>query len=224
MEQEYLVLDHAVEEGYWEEKAKLIEWLQSLTLLYFLDKHEFQLSATPSTEVDRRLLTIAESLRAREIIFPSEATGNFHITEHGRQLIGGQIAETESYIDRYDIFKDVDYDVDAGRMEYDSGRGEDLRVQVFIAEGLDPVRVVFLLRLYDGSVDQFVSSWRQRIHDKKFYDEILEPAMNYHRVDEGLLQRIIENGFAHIDEQEEEDRESLSRQQILRRVGPIQRL
>jgi hypothetical protein len=33
-----------------------------------------------------------------------------------------------------------------------------LRVQIFIAEGLDPVRTVFLLRLYDGTLDEFAST------------------------------------------------------------------
>ncbi len=40
IEQEYHALDHAVERGCWESREKLLEWLQSLTLLYYLDKHE----------------------------------------------------------------------------------------------------------------------------------------------------------------------------------------
>ena len=218
MEQEFPALDHAVEKGYWEDKEKLLEWLQSLTLLYFLDKHEFQLSDTPTTEIDQQLLPIAEVLEGRQIIVPTEETGHFDITEPGRQFIGNLIAETESYIDRFDVFKDVAYDIDAGTVEFDTGYGEDLRVQVFIDEGLDPVRVVFLLSLYDGTLDEFISSWRQLIHDVKFYDEILEPVMNHHQIHEELISWIIEGGYAYIEEREEEERENFSHREILERV------
>ena len=218
MEQTYPAVDHAVDEGYWEDKEKLLEWLQSLTLLYFLEKHEFKLPATPETEIDLQLLPIAEVLQGRHIVAPCEETGYFDITERGRQFIGGQIAETESYIDRFDVFKDVACDVGAGLVEFDSGSGEDLRVQVFIDEGLDPVRVVFLLRLYDGTLDECISSWRRLIHDVRFYDEILEPVMNHDRVDEGFIGRIVESGYAYVEEREEVAREEMSRREILERV------
>ena len=222
IQQKYPALDYIVAKRYWEDKGTLIEWLQSLTLLYFLDKHEFEFSVTPPTEIERRLLTIAEALQARNFIVPSEKTGVFAITKHGRQFIGNQLAETESYIDRFDIFKDVDYDIDTGSVEFGSGRGEDLRVQIFITEGLDPVRVVFLLRLYDGTVDEFISTWSQRIHDEKFYDEILEPVMDHPRVDEGLIGRVIESGYSHTDERREEAREILLSREILQRVAAKQ--
>ena len=225
MEREFPTLDHAVQEGYWEDKATLMEWLQSLTLLYFLDKHEFKLSPIPSTETDRRLLTLDEGLVGGPIILPSEETGCFRITENGRRFLGSQIAETESYIDRYDLFKDVAYDEEGGAVEFGSGRGEDLRVQIYISEGLDPVRTVFLLRLYDGSLDEFTGTWQGRIHDESFYNEILEPVMDHHRVEDDLIGQIIESGFAHLEEEMEEQREHRSNQQILERVrvtpGPL---
>ena len=224
MEREYPTLDHAVREGYWEDKAELMGWLQSLTLLYFLDKHELELSATPSTptastEMERQLSAIAETLMERQIILPSEETGLFRITEQGRQFLGSQITETESYIDRYDIFKDVVFDAYGGPIEFGNGRGEDLRVQVFLTEGLDPVRTVFLLRLYDGSLDEFVGTWQWRIHDEGFFNRLLEPVMDHHQADQDLVEQIIENGFAHVDEEMEERRESLSTQRILETVG-----
>ena len=224
LEQEYPSVDYIVEEGYWEDRGELIEWLQCSTLLYFLDKHEFGLPVTPATEIDRQLLAIAEGLLTKHIIALTDDTGCFAITDPGRSFIGNQIAETESYIDRYDIFKDVDYDEDSGSVEFGTGRGEDVRVQVFIAEGLDPIRVVFLLRLYDGTVDQFSSRWRQLIHEVGFYDEILQPVMDYHRVEEDLISWIIESGNAKMDEQEQQARENRSRQEILKRVRATESL
>ena len=218
MEREFPTLDHAVQEGYWEDKATLMEWLQSLTLLYFLDKHEFKLSPDPSTETDQRLLIVAEDLVEGRIILPSEETGSFRITEIGRRFLGSQIAETESYIDRYDLFKDVTYDKEGGTVEFGSGPGEDLRVQIYIDEGLDPVRTVFLLRLYDGSLDEFSGTWQERIHDESFYNEVLEPVMDHHRVEDRLIGQIIEGGFAYLEEGMEEQREIRSNRQILEKV------
>ena len=218
MEREFPSLDHAVQKGYWEDKATLIQWLRSLTLLYFLDKHEFKLSPDPSTDTDRRLLALAEDLVEDRIILPSEETGCFRITENGRRFLGSQIAETESYIDRYDLFKDVAYEEEGGTVEFGSGPGEDMRVQIYIDEGLDPVRTVFLLRLYDGSLDEFTGNWQERIHDESFYNEVLEPVMDHHRVENGLIGQIIESGFAHLEEEMAEERESRSNLQILEKV------
>ena len=218
MEQKYPALDYALEQGYWKDRSRLLEWLQSSTLLYFLDKHEFKLLAAPVTDIDRHLLPIAKVLEGKNIIAPSDEPGCFDVTERGRQFIGVQIAETESYIQRFDVFKDVGYDVDAGIVEFESGSGEDLRVQVFTEEGLDPVRVVFLLRLYDGTLDKSITSWRQLIHEVKFYDGILEPVMSHFRVPEELMTWIIESGYAHIEERDEEARERRSRREILHRV------
>ena len=223
MEREFPTLDHAVQEGYWEDKARLMGWLQSLTLLYFLDKHEFKLSSDPSTETEQRLLTLAEGLVEGRIILPSVESGCFRITEYGRRHLGRQIAETETYIDRYDLFKDVAYDEEEGTVEYGSGRGEDLRVQIYINEGLDPVRTVFLLRLYDGTLDDFASAWpaaawQSRIHDESFYNEILEPVMDHHRAEDDVIGQIIESGFAHLEEEMAEQRETRSNQQILENV------
>ena len=218
IEREFRTLDHAVQEGYWEDKTALMGWLQSTTLLYFLDKHEFKLSQQPSTSTAERLVTLAEDLMERRVILPSCETGYFLITENGRRLLGSQIAETESYIDRYDFFEDVVYDGDGGRVEFGTGRGDDLRVQIFINEGLDPVRTVFLLRLYDGSLDEFTNTWQSRIHDESFFNEILEPVMDYHRMENDLIDQIIETGFTQLEEEREEQRENRSNQQILKMV------
>ena len=140
IEQEYRALDFAVERGGWESREKLLEWLQSLTLLYHLDKHEYQLPASPTAEVDQGLAAVAAVLVNQGIIAASPESGIFYITEAGRHTIGRLLAETESYIARFDVFKDVVYGLDArdaGLVEFDSGRGEDLRVQVFEAEGLE---------------------------------------------------------------------------------------
>ena len=201
--QQYRALEYACRHGEWKSREELLEWLRSLTLLYFLDKHRLPLAINPAGQMEGPLAAIAGPLLRDEIIVPSPDSGAVAITSQGRQLIGEILAETEGYIDQYDVFQDVAYDGLADTLEFGSGRGMDLRVQVFLAEGLDPVRVVFLLRLYDGTLDQFTSSWQRQIGDPEFFDRILEPAVNHDQVDESVIDRVIEGGLAYGDAQRE---------------------
>ena len=218
IEQKYRALDYSVEKGGWESKEKLLEWLRSLTLLYYLDRHEYPLPTSPTTEVDQRLITIAAVLSAQGIIAAPAGPTDFYITASGRGAIGRLLAETESYIARFDIFKDVAYDRDAEVVDFDTGRGEDLRVAVFVAEGLDPLRVVFLLRLYDGTFFEFLHTWRLLIHTTEFFEEILEPVVNHCQVDESVMGRIIESGYAYLEEREDAAREQRSHTDIVERL------
>ena len=71
----------------------------------------------------------------------------------------------------------------------------DLRVQVLAAEGMDAHRAVFLLRMYDGTLDSFEESWLGRIEDEGFFDMLLEPAIDFGLVAEEELDRVIEAGY-----------------------------
>ena len=220
IDQEYRPLDYAVEQGCWESKQELLEWLQSLMLLYYLDKHECRLPAGSIAEVDRHLTGITAVAVSQNLI-ASEEAGVFTITEFGRQTIGRLLTETESYISQYDVFKDVAYYQDAGLVEFETGRGEDLRVQVFQAEGLDPVRTVFLLRLYDGTLDEILPTWQQLIHQAEFFDRILEPVVNHYQVDENIIGWIIEGGYAYLAEREDTYLEQRSHWEVLEMLNAL---
>ena len=218
IEQRYRAVEHGTQHGIWEGKAELLEWLRSLTVLYFLDKHEFRISASPSGDVGPEILSTATALSSKNLISPSEDTQTFAITEEGRRFIGKLLAETESYIDQYDHFKDAEFHLNSGVVAFGSGRGIDLRVQVYIAEGLDPTRTVFLLRLYDGSLDRFADTWMNLINGEGFFDGILEPVVNRDEVDEASIGWIVESGYSHLDEREERARELEARRRIVREV------
>ena len=217
IEQEYLAIDYAVRQGHWETREELLEWLQVLTLLYFLDKHESELLPFEISDADPGLLTIANVLFRENLALSSVETGMVRVTESGRQLIGSLLSETESYIDRFDLFKDVVYDFRSESVEFDTGTGEDLRAQIFEIEGLDPIRTVFLLRLYDGSFDEFTPDWPRLILNADFFDAILQPAVNHDRVEVGAIGRVIEIGYSLIDEGEDAARELRSQQATLKR-------
>ena len=147
IEQNLEVLDYLANAGYFENTQTMMDFMQANMLMYYLDKHEYKLPADPIAETDQNLMPIAKKLQSMKLIAPSELNRTFAISEEGRQAIVRTIAETESYIDQYDVFKDVIFDADSGEVNFGTGRGRDLRVQVYEAEDLDPVRVVFLLRL-----------------------------------------------------------------------------
>lgn len=216
MEQSFEVLTHFEERG--GDKDELLQWLQGMTLLYFVDKHGFQLRSNSEDEADIIVLSIAADLQSRGILSLPEPTDAFEITEEGRRTLGDMIAETESYIDQYDQFKDVTYDLDADLVEFDTGFGEDFRVQVYDVEGLDIYRTVFLLRMYDGTLDEYTGTWTERIGSEDFFNEILQPVLDRDHVDDESIEWIINSGFAHNEELLEANRERQSQQEIIRRV------
>ncbi len=196
----------------------LLGWMQGGVLLYFMDKHGFELSAETECEPDRRLLPVAEGLRERGLVAVPEEGGAFAIAGEGRTYLGELIAETEDYIDRYEVFASVRVDEEAEVVEFGARGGLDLRAQVYEDEGLDPLRVVFLLRLYDGTLDESLASWREEIHEADFYDRLLRPALDRDEVEWAVLDWVIDAGFAQVEEAAEDERERLAARDALRRA------
>ena len=217
---QYRPLDYAAARGYAESREQLLAWLRECTLLYFLDKHEYPLPAPPES-VNAAALQAAAALRRQGLLNLSDQTGLYEITPQGRRFIGRLLTETESYIDRFDVFKDTLWDEDLGRAEFDRGRGVDLRPQLFIAEGLDPVRTVFLLRLYDGTLDEFAADWPALIADADFFDRLLEPAVNCDLAPEELLPAILATGYAYAAAQDAAQQERRAQESIARQVRAI---
>ena len=218
---QYRPLDYAVAQGYAASRDELLDWLRECTLLYFLDKHEYPLPARPETANAAVLETAATGLCRQGLLNLSAETGFYEITPGGRRFIGRLLTETESYIDRFDVFKDTLWDEDWGRAEFDTGRGVDLRPQLFSVEGLDPVRTVFLLRLYDGTLDEFAAAGPAFIGDAGFFDRLLEPAVNCDLAPEELLPAILEEGYAYAEAQDAAQQERRAQQSIARQVRAL---
>ena len=218
VEQNLDVLDYLASAGYFEEKQTIMDFMQANMLMYFIDKHEYKLPAEPIAEIDQKLLPIAKKLQSVKLIAPSDLDRTFAISEEGRQAVGRSIAETESYIEQYDVFKDVFFDANSGALEFDTGSGRDLRVQIYEAEDLDPVRIVFLLRLYDSTFDEVLDTWRDSIHSEQYFGEILSPIINAERVDEEMVEMILEAGYNYNEEHFEAAKGLESQEDLLRRI------
>lgn len=218
---EYRALDYAVAEGYAASQGELLAWLRECTLLYFLDKHEYRLPAVVEGNADADVLRVTvERLCGQGLLNLAEESGFYEISPKGRRFIGRLLTETEGYIDRFDVFKDTLWDGDGG-VEFDSGHGDDLRAQLFIAEGLDPARTVFLLRLYDGTLDEFAADWPELMEDADFFQLLLEPVVNREQAPEELLPAILDAGYAYAETQEAAERERRAQERIARQVRAI---
>ena len=218
IEQKPDVLDYLANAGYFKDKKTMMEFMQTNMLMYFIDKHGYKLSVDPIAGTDRDLLPIAKKLQSAKLIETSDLEAIFVLTDAGRQAISGTIAETESYIDQFDVFKDVFHDADSGAIEFETGRGSDLRVQMYEHEDLDPVRAVFLLRIYDSTFDEAQAVWRESIHSEQYFGELLSPVMNAERMDEEMVEVVLEAGYNFSEAQSDTAREVESQEDLLRRI------
>ena len=248
LEQEYRAVEYAVRHGIWDSRDELLGWMRSLVTLYFLDKHEAILAAPPPFSYGPALANALRDLEAQGLIaapppenlhpLPGEGLGEgvigeaapYAIAPEGRRFIARLLAETESYIDQYDHYQDTLADplsppphwggIQGGAaVEFGTGRGVDLRVEAFLAEGLDPLRTVFLLRLYDGTLDSRLSDWMEAIENEELFEGLLEPVVNRHSLGHGEILEVMEQGHAWLEEQREQDRREQEDRDLLRRAG-----
>ena len=215
---EYDALSYAREHGYTAGEPDLIQWLQICLAIYYVDKHEAVLPAPDSLAADNPLKPVVEEITRKGLVTYEQEAEQPEITPDGRRFIGSLLSETEGYIDRYDMLQDVVWDEDGETALFGTGHGADLRVEAFIYEGLDPVRAVFLLRLYDGTMDEFAENWTELIGDEEFLNSVLEPVVNRDLTPAELLEEILEQSMALLEADAESAREDSFRDQIARRV------
>ena len=220
MEQRYRAVEYAVRHGFWADRDELLDWMRALTTLYFLDKYEVPLKI--SEELSPALRRALESLQSKGLIATEgDSTSNtqpFLFTSDGRNLVAALLEETEALIDNFDHYRDTAINAGSDIAEFNTGRGIDLRVEAFLAEELDPIRAVFLLRLYDGSLDHRLTDWKEAMNHDAFYEDILEPVVNRHDASPAEMELVIESGLSWLEEQEELAGRKETERQILRRT------
>lgn len=216
----YRPLDWAVARGYAADRHELLDWMQSCALLYFVDKHGCAVPpASDLSDSDPRR-PVVSGLYRRRCLRPAADGDGAEVAPAGRQLIGSLLAETEALIDSFDLFKDARWNQDEQAAEFDTGRGADLRVEAIMAEGLDPVRAVFLLRLYDGTLDPYADQWQRLVGDPACFDRLLEPVVNRAMPPppDAVLTAIMEDGFALLESRAEVAADRLAQAEIQRRL------
>ena len=145
------------------------------------------------------------------------------LADPGRYLIEELIEETEAYIDQYDPFRDVYYrslrgDLVVGSVEFESNRGIDIRVEIFLNHQLDPIRTVFLLLLYDGTLDAVVGDWRNTIAKDSFFEKLLQPVVDRCHADASTINILQQLGEDYIISRRLRSDESKYQQDIIARM------
>ena len=218
----YRPLDWAVAQGYAADRHQLLDWMQSCALLYFVDKHGCAVPPISDLSLSDPCRPVVSGLYRRRCLRPAgDGDGDgAEVAPAGRQLIGALLEETEALIDSFDLFKDARWNQDEQTAEFDSGRGADLRVEAMVVEGLDPVRAVFLLRLYDGSLDLYADQWQRLVGDPACFDRLLEPVVNRAMPPppDAVLTAILEDGYALLEARAEAATDGIARAEIQRRL------
>ena len=204
LEQRFSAIDYAVRRGDFADQDEVLAWMRSRVLLYFLDAPDYVLPSDPVDDKDTALLPIAESLVDEGLVERPAEPGPFEITELGQETIHEMTAEVENVLERYEVFGDVIHDPETGECDFGTGVGIDLRIPVYEAEAVSPVRAVLLVELCDGELARMSDDWRTAIHDREFFDALLLPVVERPLVDDEDIDAIIDAGFAFMEQQAQE--------------------
>ncbi len=204
VEQRPRSLDYAVERGYAESSAALLGWLQERSLLYAVGVGGYEAMARPASERHGALWSAAERLVDEGLLRAFSDRGALEVTGEGDDALAGMAAEAESHAESYGIFEDVLYDSESGVVEFGTGRGDDLRVQVYAAEGIDPPTAVFLVSLFGPELQGLSSGGAEWIAEQQHFEDILATVLDDRLLGEAEIEHVIESGLALKEERQEE--------------------
>ena len=220
LEQRFSTIDYAVRRGDFSDEEEALGWMRSRVLLYFLGALEYVLLTEPGDAADLALLSPAQSLVEEGLIERTADSERFEITEPGMEAIHEMAAEAENVVERYEVFGDVVYDPETGECDFGTGVGIDLRIPVYEAEALSPLRAVLLVELWAGEFARMDDDWRVAIHDREFFEALLLPVVERPLVGVEDLDVIVDAGFAFMEQQAHEASLSDEDAQLRRSIDP----
>ena len=204
LEQRFSAIDYAVRCGDFTDRDGALDWMRSRVLLYFLGELDYVLPTEPHDETDAALLPTAQTLVEDGLIERPAGSSSFEVNDLGTEALQEMSALVENVIERYEVFADVLYDPESGDCEFDLGIGVDLRIPVYEAESISPVRAVFLVELNDGEFYRMADDWRTAILDGDFLEALLLPVVERPLVDAVHLDAIIDAGFEFMEDRARE--------------------
>ncbi len=191
IEQRFTPLAYSVGLGHWDSRDELREHFETTALL--ASGHGREQACRPESE-GHRIRTLAESLRGSGLLDDS-----CELTSDGAAVLE-MLEERRRGLRRdYDVFGDIFLDEEAGVVEVGSGRGEDMRPQVYEAEGLDPVSTAFEVVGIDH-VDEWIDDWARSEDPAAFFDTLLAYTVETEPPSDSALDDVIEAGLAYMEE------------------------
>ena len=198
---QYTPFQYAVARSYYETCKKIIDSLQTQLMIHYLDRYNHILSNLAGDESHSGLFATANRLVEDDLLEYGGGQEGYQITEAGYRAMEVQAADTEMMIERYDIFADVDIDEETSETAFGLARGLDIRVQVYEAEGIDPIRAVFSRMLYDSGVGRETDlKLIGALCDEEFFSKSIEPVVNRDEVAATILDDVINEGLTLIEE------------------------
>jgi len=167
------------------------------------------------------LSNLLEYMTSGDVQLANCIEGEYFITPRGYELLNSIIDEAEFYIDNYDIFGDV-YVKGASEVRFNTGYGGNLIVPVFIREGIDPYRALFIAALYLGNLDHLASELTILFSEEPFRE--LFSLIAYYpkgKIGPELLDRIILEGRLNVERQRLREARLGHIQSIERRISVI---
>ena len=131
-------------------------------------------------------------------------SGTFLLSKEGRREIKYVLDQMQLQLTQYEIFEDVLYDRDLSEAEFGTGRGVNLTIQTLEAEGFDTASLVFLKIISGTSPKELKIDWRKAIQEEEFFEELISPIADHDRIDECLINQVIETGISYITQTEKE--------------------
>ncbi|HID57197.1 TPA: hypothetical protein EYP37_11755 [Candidatus Poribacteria bacterium] len=166
------------------EREDFLLSLRSAYLLYKLSRSKL----TPDGISDR-VKPILDNLIENGLV--EVADGRWVLTQEGQEAIELLFEEASYYIDRYEIFGDVEFEGD--EIRFNTGNGVNLIVRAMERDGLSPQRAFFILSIYFGHLDD-LENWQEEIFSEEllrgiFWDIFHSPPVD--EIGEETLERIM---------------------------------
>ena len=204
LEQRYTPLDYAVRTGTWEDRNTLIEWLQEYALLYFINVEDELPNRLINLDTCSKFIDVVNRLHGKGMVDVSNPPNTFSLSNKGQCEINDVLDRMQAQLSQYNIFEDVLYDKDTNEVEFGTGRGANLIIQTLETERLDAVSLIFLKIMSETSPKDLNIDWRKAIQDEEFFEELIAPIADHDRIDECLINQVIETGVSYMIQTEKE--------------------
>ncbi len=173
-----------------EQKQEMLDDFRATFILYMMDKFG-RFPDFGSEQISH----ILDKLSSEDdcLIYFDDADWN--ITHRGYDLLRSIADEAEFYIDNYDIFADI-YIKGFQKVIFDTGYGDNLIIPVFLREGIDPYRAIFLIAVYLGNLDEWLDSTGDLFSEQSFRKlfSVIADSPDEEEIGTELLSHVIEEG------------------------------
>jgi len=172
-----------------EQKIAMLDDFRQIFILYIMDK----LGYFPDPKDITELSTLINEIDKQGLIYHDNI--KYCLTPKSDSLLKSIADEAEFYINNYDIYGDV-YIKGYKKIMFYTGYGDNLIVPVFLKEGINPYRALFLVALYLGNLDELAFDLGRLFLNETFeriYSSISN-SLDEKEIGSDLLSRIIVEG------------------------------